>query len=111
MPDTCENPLRTSTSSPRTNRGFRRAVSAVGAIDSRTVAGKRGGSVLVLLAAIILRLLPFSGAATFLVAAEAFTGAGSNFDAGNPGRWPLHCHNLMHMATGMMTEIVYDRIT
>ena len=32
------------------------------------------------------------------------------FDAGNPGRWPLHCHNLMHMATGMMTEVVYDGI-
>jgi FtsP/CotA-like multicopper oxidase with cupredoxin domain len=32
------------------------------------------------------------------------------FDAVNPGRWPLHCHNLMHMATGMMTEVVYDRI-
>ncbi|HVJ40970.1 MAG TPA: multicopper oxidase domain-containing protein [Dongiaceae bacterium] len=31
------------------------------------------------------------------------------FDAGNPGRWPLHCHNLLHMATGMMTEVVYDR--
>jgi FtsP/CotA-like multicopper oxidase with cupredoxin domain len=32
------------------------------------------------------------------------------FDAGNPGRWPLHCHNLMHMVTGMMTEVVYDGI-
>jgi len=31
------------------------------------------------------------------------------FDAGNPGRWPLHCHNLLHMATGMMTEVVYDK--
>jgi FtsP/CotA-like multicopper oxidase with cupredoxin domain len=30
------------------------------------------------------------------------------FDAGNPGRWLLHCHNLFHMATGMMTEIAYD---
>lgn len=30
------------------------------------------------------------------------------FDADNPGRWPLHCHNLYHMATGMMTEVVYD---
>lgn len=27
------------------------------------------------------------------------------FDADNPGIWPLHCHNLLHMATGMMTEI------
>ncbi len=29
------------------------------------------------------------------------------FDADNPGRWPLHCHNLLHMARGMMTEIEY----
>jgi len=29
------------------------------------------------------------------------------FDAGNPGRWLFHCHNLYHMATGMMTEVVY----
>jgi len=30
------------------------------------------------------------------------------FDADNPGRWPFHCHNLYHMVTGMMTELVYD---
>ena len=30
------------------------------------------------------------------------------FDADNPGRWLLHCHNLFHMATGMMTEVSYD---
>ena len=30
------------------------------------------------------------------------------FDADNPGRWAFHCHNLYHMATGMMTEVVYD---
>ncbi|CDZ60883.1 Putative multicopper oxidase [Neorhizobium galegae bv. orientalis] len=30
------------------------------------------------------------------------------FDASNPGRWPLHCHHLYHMATGMMTFITYD---
>ena len=29
------------------------------------------------------------------------------FDANNPGRWLLHCHNLYHMATGMMTEVTY----
>ena len=32
------------------------------------------------------------------------------FDANNPGRWLLHCHNLYHMAAGMMTEVVYDGI-
>lgn len=25
----------------------------------------------------------------------------------NPGRWLLHCHNMEHMATGMMTAIEY----
>jgi FtsP/CotA-like multicopper oxidase with cupredoxin domain len=32
------------------------------------------------------------------------------FDANNPGRWPFHCHNLYHMATGMMTEFRYRGI-
>jgi len=30
------------------------------------------------------------------------------FDAFNAGRWPLHCHHLYHMATGMMTYVTYD---
>ncbi len=29
------------------------------------------------------------------------------FDADNPGRWLFHCHNLLHMAAGMMTELDY----
>ena len=29
------------------------------------------------------------------------------FDAGNPGEWALHCHNLYHMAAGMMTTLKY----
>ena len=24
------------------------------------------------------------------------------------GRWLLHCHNLFHMAAGMMTEVTYE---
>lgn len=32
------------------------------------------------------------------------------FDADNPGRWLLHCHNLLHMATGMITEIAYGPV-
>ena len=28
-------------------------------------------------------------------------------DADNAGRWALHCHNMYHMAAGMMTEIRY----
>lgn len=30
------------------------------------------------------------------------------FDADNPGNWPLHCHHLYHMATGMMAYVAYD---
>ncbi len=29
------------------------------------------------------------------------------FDAGNPGRWMFHCHNLYHMLSGMLTEVDY----
>ncbi|MCC6470196.1 MAG: multicopper oxidase family protein [Alphaproteobacteria bacterium] len=29
------------------------------------------------------------------------------FDADNPGEWMLHCHNLYHMAAGMMTTVKY----
>lgn len=32
------------------------------------------------------------------------------FDANNPGRWALHCHNLYHMMSGMMTEVRYPGI-
>jgi FtsP/CotA-like multicopper oxidase with cupredoxin domain len=32
------------------------------------------------------------------------------FDAKNPGRWALHCHNLYHMVTGMLTEVQYPGI-
>lgn len=30
------------------------------------------------------------------------------FDAVNPGQWAFHCHHLYHMATGMMTTVVYE---
>jgi FtsP/CotA-like multicopper oxidase with cupredoxin domain len=29
------------------------------------------------------------------------------FDANNPGTWPLHCHHLYHMNSGMMGTIAY----
>lgn len=32
------------------------------------------------------------------------------FDAGNPGRWAFHCHNLYHMAAGMMTTLRYEGV-
>jgi len=28
------------------------------------------------------------------------------FDAGEPGRWMLHCHQMPHLSTGMMTELI-----
>jgi FtsP/CotA-like multicopper oxidase with cupredoxin domain len=31
------------------------------------------------------------------------------FDADNPGRWMLHCHNIYHAETGMMTQLGYLR--
>lgn len=30
------------------------------------------------------------------------------FEADNPGRWAFHCHNLYHMAAGMMTTLEYE---
>ena len=30
------------------------------------------------------------------------------FDADNPGRWALHCHNLYHMNAGMMRTLEYE---
>jgi len=29
------------------------------------------------------------------------------FVADNPGTWLFHCHNLVHMSGGLMTEIHY----
>ena len=31
------------------------------------------------------------------------------FDADNPGRWMLHCHNAYHAEAGMMTQVGYLR--
>lgn len=32
------------------------------------------------------------------------------FEANNQGRWPLHCHHLYHMATGMMAYVSYEGV-
>lgn len=50
-----------------------------------------------------------NGAVRDTVLVPAMSTISVAFDARNPGRWPLHCHNLLHMATGMMTEVVYDQ--
>ncbi len=30
------------------------------------------------------------------------------FTANNPGRWMFHCHELMHVAGGMVAELIYE---
>ncbi|TXH33886.1 MAG: multicopper oxidase family protein [Rhodospirillaceae bacterium] len=52
---------------------------------------------------------PMNGAVRDTVLVPPMMAVSVAFDAKNPGRWPLHCHNLLHMATGMMTEVVYDQ--
>ena len=51
---------------------------------------------------------PLSGAVRDTVLVPANGSARVAFDADNPGRWLFHCHNLYHIAVGMMTEIRYD---
>lgn len=41
-------------------------------------------------------LVPIGGSVTIAFAAD------------NPGHWALHCHNLYHMAAGMMTSVRYE---
>jgi FtsP/CotA-like multicopper oxidase with cupredoxin domain len=50
---------------------------------------------------------PINGAVRDTVLVPATGSVRIAFDADNPGRWGLHCHNLYHMATGMMTEVRY----
>ncbi len=33
----------------------------------------------------------------------------ARFDADNPGRWMVHCHNIYHAEAGMMTQLGYQR--
>ena len=58
------------------------------AVDGRRFAGATRDTVLV----------PINGSVTIA------------FDADNPGHWALHCHNLYHMAAGMMTSVEYAGI-
>ncbi|WP_345890856.1 multicopper oxidase family protein [Devosia oryzisoli] len=48
-----------------------------------------------------------NGAMRDTVVVPAMGSVSVSFDADNPGRWLFHCHNLYHMMTGMMTEVVY----
>jgi FtsP/CotA-like multicopper oxidase with cupredoxin domain len=49
----------------------------------------------------------FPGAMRDTVLVPPMASATIAFDADNPGRWVFHCHNLYHMAAGMMTIVQY----
>lgn len=50
---------------------------------------------------------PLGGPMRDTVLAPAMETVTIVFDADNPGRWAFHCHNLYHMAAGMMTTVDY----
>ncbi|NEJ23171.1 multicopper oxidase domain-containing protein [Rhizobium leguminosarum] len=53
---------------------------------------------------------PVAGAVRDTVLVPPMASVVLAFDVDNPGRWPLHCHHLYHMATGMMAYVTYDGI-
>jgi len=50
---------------------------------------------------------PFQGASRDTVLVPPMAKVTVAFDADNPGRWLMHCHNEYHMEAGMMTEVAY----
>lgn len=50
----------------------------------------------------------FAGALRDTVLVPARGAVTVAFEANNPGKWALHCHNLYHMASGMMTTMEYE---
>jgi FtsP/CotA-like multicopper oxidase with cupredoxin domain len=55
--------------------------------------------------------IAFAGALRDTVLVPARGSVRIAFDADNSGRWLFHCHNVYHMASGMMTEIAYAGFT
>lgn len=51
----------------------------------------------------------FSGAVRDTILVPPMQRVTIAFDTANPGRWPLHCHHLYHMASGMMTFVDYRK--
>jgi FtsP/CotA-like multicopper oxidase with cupredoxin domain len=49
----------------------------------------------------------FEGAVRDTVLVPVGASVTIRFDARNPGNWPLHCHHLYHMNSGMMGTIAY----
>ena len=52
----------------------------------------------------------FNGAVRNTVLVPPMANVTVTFDANNLGRWPLHCHHLYHMASGMMAYVAYDGV-
>jgi FtsP/CotA-like multicopper oxidase with cupredoxin domain len=50
----------------------------------------------------------FPGALRDTVLVPAGASVTIALDADNPGRWAFHCHNLYHMAAGLMTALEYE---
>jgi FtsP/CotA-like multicopper oxidase with cupredoxin domain len=50
----------------------------------------------------------FSGAVRDTVLVPPERSVTIAFDADNPGHWAFHCHQLYHMAAGMMTSVRYE---
>ena len=52
---------------------------------------------------------PFTGAVRDTVLVPSMRTVTFAFDANNPGaEWAFHCHQLYHMASGMMTTVSYE---
>lgn len=50
---------------------------------------------------------PINGAMRDTVLSLPHSSLSIQFDADNPGVWPLHCHVLYHLEAGMMTVLRY----
>ena len=50
----------------------------------------------------------FSGAVRDTVLVPSRRSVTIAFNADNPGHWAFHCHQLYHMAAGMMTSVKYE---
>lgn len=52
--------------------------------------------------------VPLAGAVRDTVLVPARRSVTIAFDADNPGHWAFHCHQLYHLAAGMMTSVLYE---
>lgn len=51
---------------------------------------------------------PLQGAVRDTILVSPLGSVAVAFDTDNPGRWLLHCHNLLHRDVGMQTEVTYE---